>query len=208
MKKLKCLLKLYLILLLLALPLISCRSFRIAQHIGGESQALKDQEESPQFSEGIYVVQAGAFREIIHAKALRKKLEDKGYNAYILLTEPNKNEMVYKVYIGKFIKRAQAENLSEKIKKTDNLPVFVASKPPKGKYVVQAGAFSEIAYAIALRKKLEDKGYNAYIRLFLTNKSEKVYKVLIGEFLDTEQAESLSEEIQKKMDLQVFIILI
>ena len=210
MKKLKCFLKPYLILLFSVLLITSCTSFRVAQR---EGEILSAPEESPQlatkqFSEGIYVVQAGVFNNITYAQAIKKKLEDKGYNAYISLSGSHKGEIVYKVYIGRFIEKAQAENISEKIKKTDNLDAFVTLKPPRGKFAVQTGAFTNVAQAQALREKLGDEGYNAYIKLSVSDKNEKLYKVLIGEFLDREPAERLSEEIKKKMNLQAFITII
>jgi cell division septation protein DedD len=191
---------------------ISCTSYHVASHEGRTGQSLIDPKESssspslqckPQ-SEGLYVVQAGAFTNISNAQALRKNLEDKGYKSYITVSGFNVDKRIFRVLVGKFPDRKQAQSLSEEIKKKENLQVIVALKPPKDKFVVQAGCFPEMTPAKALRKKLADDGYNAYITLSGTGK-DKRYNVLLGEFLDRAEAEKLSEEIKKKEDIQVFV---
>jgi len=191
---------------------ISCTSYHVASHEGSTGQPLIDPKESssspflqckPQ-SEGLYVVQAGAFTNMSNAQALRKNLEDKGYESYITVSGFDVDKRIFRVLVGKFPDRKQAQSLSEEMKKEDNLEVIVALKPPKDKFVVQAGCFLEMTLAKALRKKLADDGYNAYITLSGTGK-DKRYNVLLGEFLDRAEAEQLSEEIKKKEDIQVFV---
>lgn len=75
-------------------------------------------------SEGIFVVQAGAFNDLSNAKALRKKLDDKGYNAYITFSDPERKTS-FNEYIGNFMDRKEAEKLSEKISKEEKIPTFV-----------------------------------------------------------------------------------
>ncbi|MEW6570628.1 MAG: SPOR domain-containing protein [Nitrospirota bacterium] len=166
---------------------------------------------SPQTSQplwGSFVIQADAFSNINYAQILRKKLEQRGYHTYIRLVETDEKERLFKVLIGKFADRKEAENFSEKIKKVDNLDVFVTPKPPKGKFAVQTGAFSDIAYAKDFRRKLEERGFNAYIIFSISNKGEKLYKVLVGEFLNREAAGRLSEEINEKEKLAAFVTMI
>jgi cell division septation protein DedD len=191
---------------------ISCTSYHVSSHEGGTIKSLDDPKENssspslqckPQ-SEGLYVVQAGAFTNMSYAQALRKNLEDKGYKSYITVSGLNEEKRIFRVLVGKFIDRKQAQSLSEEIKKKENLEVIVAVKPPKDKFVVQGGCFTEMAPAKALRKKLADDGYNAYITLSGTGK-DKRYNVLLGEFLNRAEAEKLSEEIRKKEDIQVFV---
>jgi len=190
---------------------LSCSSYPVASHEGRTSQSLtnpKDNQASPSpqcipQSTGVYVVQAGAFTHISYAQALRKDLEDKGYESYITVSGFNDDKRIFRVLVGSFMEREDAQRLAEEMKKKENLGVIVASKPPKDKFVVQAGCFSEMTPAKALTKKLADDGYNAYITLSGTGK-ERRYNVLLGEFLDRAEAEQLSEEIRKKEDIQVF----
>ena len=72
-----------------------------------------------------YTVQAGAFKSSQEAGILKDKLVKKGYTAYIIQAESKKHEKLYKVMIGKFPTRKQAEALSLKIKKSEGLQTFV-----------------------------------------------------------------------------------
>ena len=72
-----------------------------------------------------YTVQAGAFKSSQEAGILKDKLAKKGYTAYIIQSESKKHEQLYKVMIGKFPTRKQAEALSLKIKKSEGLQTFV-----------------------------------------------------------------------------------
>ena len=157
-------------------------------------------------SKGIFIVQAGAFTDFTHAKSLRQRLDDRGFNAYIILCESKNNEILYKVGVGKFIKREDAENLSMKINNEENFQTFTTLEPLEGIFVVQAGAFNDLSYAKVLRKKLDDRGYNAYI-IFSAPNMKPIYKVCIGEFIDKSRAEKLSEKINEEEHLQTFVTL-
>lgn len=72
-----------------------------------------------------YTVQAGAFKSSHEAGILKERLAKKGYTAYIIQSETKTHEKLYKVMIGKFPTRKQAEVLSLKIKKAEGLQTFV-----------------------------------------------------------------------------------
>jgi cell division septation protein DedD len=72
-----------------------------------------------------YTVQAGAFTSPHDAGILKEKLVKKGYTAYIIQSESKKHERLYKVMIGEFTTRKQAEVLSLRIKKSEGLQTFV-----------------------------------------------------------------------------------
>ena len=74
--------------------------------------------------EAIFTVQVGAFRNASYAHGLAARLEGKGYKVYITSLE-NKEGILFKVRIGKFTNKQEAENLSEKIKKTEGLQTFI-----------------------------------------------------------------------------------
>lgn len=95
------------------------------------TETTKDiKEESPQPSKPsmvLFTVQVGAFSDLSHAKAIKRKLVNKGYNAYITISESKTAGKLYKVCIGKFSDKGKAESLSTKIKKTERLQTFVTS---------------------------------------------------------------------------------
>jgi hypothetical protein len=72
----------------------------------------------------IFTVQVGAFKNASYAKALAKRLHEKGYETYITSFE-NKDGMLFKVRVGKFSNRQEAENLSGKINNMEGFQTFV-----------------------------------------------------------------------------------
>lgn len=76
----------------------------------------------------VYTVQVGAFKNQKDADALKRKLEDKKYNAYIKRTTLSQNLKLFKVRTGEFTKREDAEMLAIKLKKTEGLNAFVTLK--------------------------------------------------------------------------------
>ncbi len=75
----------------------------------------------------IFTVQVGAFRNASYAKALVKRLDEKGYKAYITYSVSKEDKRLHKVRIGKFSNREKANSLSEKIKKAEGLDTFVTT---------------------------------------------------------------------------------
>jgi cell division septation protein DedD len=191
---------------------ISCTSLNIASREGQTRETLGETEKHQSFSlpkckplsENVYVVQAGAFKHISYAQALRNTLEEKGYESYITVSGFTEEKRIFRVLMGRFSDRKQAQSLSEEVRKKTNLDVVVALKPPKDKFVIQAGCFKEMADAKALRKKLADKGHNAYITFSGTG-NDKQHNVLLDEFLDREEAEKVAAEIRQKENIQVFV---
>jgi hypothetical protein len=78
----------------------------------------------------IFTVQVGAFKNSSYAEALTAWLKEKGYSAYITLSESKEGDKLYKVCIGKFIEREKAKTLSEKIRNSEGLQTFVTSLQP------------------------------------------------------------------------------
>lgn len=85
----------------------------------GESQETRDSRSS-----GKYTVQVGAFKNSSDAHALMLKLDKKGYHAAVIMKKA-KNERIFKVLVGEFNTREEAEVFSIKLKKTEGLKAFV-----------------------------------------------------------------------------------
>jgi cell division septation protein DedD len=75
-----------------------------------------------------YAVQAGAFKNVSDANLLKEKLDKKGYKTYIIRATTKNNEKIYKVIVGEFATRKEAELLSIKMKKVEGLRTFVTFK--------------------------------------------------------------------------------
>jgi len=98
-------------------------------------EEIKKESPQPQTPSGkpsgvIFTVQAGAFRNASYAKAFETWLKEKGYSAYMTLSESKEGEKLYKVYIGKFTEREEAKTLSEKIRNSEGIQTFVTSLQP------------------------------------------------------------------------------
>jgi len=72
-----------------------------------------------------YTVQAGAFKNAAEANTLKAKLSKKGYKAYVATVETREHNTLYKVLVGKFDKKNEAELFAVRIGKTEGLRAFV-----------------------------------------------------------------------------------
>lgn len=72
-----------------------------------------------------YSVQAGAFKEVFDADALKSKLDKKGYKSYVVLSETKKHKKLYKVMVGEFAARKEAEVLAIKMKRSEGCTFVV-----------------------------------------------------------------------------------
>jgi cell division septation protein DedD len=72
-----------------------------------------------------YTVQAGAFKNEADALALKAKFEKKGYKTQVVNTQEKNREKLFKVMVGAFSVRKDAELLALKLKKTEGLKTFV-----------------------------------------------------------------------------------
>jgi cell division septation protein DedD len=92
---------------------------------------LKDrpaEQVSVQAKAEVYTVQLGALRRASEAKKLRQKFERKGFKTFMMITKNRKHEKIYKVRVGEFRKKKEAEILAVKLRKTEGLKAFVTVK--------------------------------------------------------------------------------
>jgi len=76
-----------------------------------------------------YTVQVEAFKNSSTADALKEKLNKKGYKASVISMKTKKNENLFKVIVGELTNRKEAEVMSVKLKKTEDLQhAFVTFK--------------------------------------------------------------------------------
>lgn len=194
------------------LACISCTAYHVApretQTMGASNESREKQAALPHqcqpIVEGLYVVQAGAFKMLSYAQNLRNALDKKGYSSYITVSGSSEDARIFRVLVGRFVERKQAQSLADEIRKKENIEVIVAVKPPREKYVVQAGCYANMEDARANRKKLADYGYNPYITQSISG-SDRLYNVLLGEYLDRMEAEKACREIREKTNIPAFV---
>ncbi|NWF97453.1 MAG: SPOR domain-containing protein [Nitrospirae bacterium] len=76
-----------------------------------------------------YTVQVEAFKNQDAAEELKDKLSKKGYKVVVVLSDKRKNNKLYKVLVGEFSTRKEAEIMSIKIRKFEKLQhAFVTFK--------------------------------------------------------------------------------
>ncbi|MEJ2697880.1 MAG: SPOR domain-containing protein [Candidatus Sulfobium sp.] len=75
-----------------------------------------------------YTVQIGALSDEKDAEDFRTRYRKKGYKAYIVSAKDKRGETIYKIRIGEFRNRRDADLLSLKLRKTEGLNTFVTFK--------------------------------------------------------------------------------
>jgi cell division protein FtsN len=95
------------------------------------SLSQETQKEIPQNSAHSkrYTVQVEAFKHVSSANSLKQKLIKKGYKASVTSVQSKNHEKLYKVIVGDFETRKEADTFSAKLKKSENLKhAFVIPK--------------------------------------------------------------------------------
>jgi len=107
---------------------------QIQEHLDQETQQAqktqnsKETKKTETLKPRKYTVQAGAFKNVSDANILKEKLDKKGYKTYIALSGTKNHKKLYKVMLGDFATRKEAEILSVKMKKSEGLNTFVTFK--------------------------------------------------------------------------------
>ena len=93
-----------------------------------ESEVSQQSKNSSDKKEPVYTVQMGAFKSSPETTSFRKKYAKKGIKTFVATSANKKKEKIYKVRTGEFRDRKDAEVLSLKLNKTENLKTFVTLK--------------------------------------------------------------------------------
>lgn len=81
---------------------------------------------SSKSSQASYTVQVSALKNMGEASNLKSRLEGKGYKSYITTYE-TKNAKWFRVRVGQFNTREEAEAVAEKLKAKENLASFITT---------------------------------------------------------------------------------
>jgi cell division protein FtsN len=95
-----------------------------------ERKAAKSAQESQKTSKAKrYTVQAGAFKNPSDADSLNAKFVKKGYKSFTRVSKTKNQEKLYKVMVGEFGTRDEAEVFSIKLRRSEGLRTFVTLAP-------------------------------------------------------------------------------
>ncbi|MGD1074708.1 MAG: SPOR domain-containing protein [Thermodesulfovibrionales bacterium] len=98
-----------------------------AQHNEKEGLPEAANEQKTQGNAVLYAVQVGAFKSRREANTMQAELEGKGYKARSLKAS-SKGATFFKVTVGEFAQKREAEVVALKLRKTEGLKAFVTRK--------------------------------------------------------------------------------
>ncbi len=87
-------------------------------------KSLTNNQKYPKSSKIVYT----AFKNLSDAETLKAKFDKRGFKSFITDISLKNNEKLYRVWVGEFDTRKEAEEVSSKIKKNDGLQPFVTFK--------------------------------------------------------------------------------
>ena len=77
---------------------------------------------------GPWAVQAAAFKTQAQADALQKQLKQAGFDAYVASTTTSDGHANYRVRIGTFKSKAEAQRVAERVRGERSLAAFITPK--------------------------------------------------------------------------------
>jgi cell division septation protein DedD len=89
------------------------------------AQQIQGTRKSPK---PVFTVQAGAFRDAPRAQSVKTMLHKKGYVTSVVSSKSKGGEILYKVFVGNFREKKEAENVSREIGKKEGIQAFVRVK--------------------------------------------------------------------------------
>ena len=85
-------------------------------------------------------------------------------------------------------------------------PAPVKEPSSQERYSVQVGAFETLIDAERLRKEFEAKGYESFVMRYAQPGQKAVFKVRLGEFIDSDAARMLSVKLKSIEGISAFIV--
>jgi len=73
-------------------------------------------------------VQAAAFKTQVQAEALQKQLKHSGFDAYVASAAGSEGQTTYRVRIGSFKSKAEAQRIAERVRGERSLAAFITPK--------------------------------------------------------------------------------
>jgi cell division septation protein DedD len=89
-------------------------------------QTIRQADHAPRQRLRGYILQVAAFRERSTAMNLINRLEKKGYSAYLLVRHIENQGILYRVRLGPYGTRSQAEEMARRLKAEERLGSYIA----------------------------------------------------------------------------------
>jgi cell division septation protein DedD len=90
----------------------------------GES---RDAARSPEPSRsGVWIVQVAALSDRTAAGSIQKRLSAKGYPAFVVSPPPSASKKIYKVQVGRYDERGQADQVARRLEKEEKLSPWIS----------------------------------------------------------------------------------
>jgi len=170
------------------------------------------------FAEGTYNRARQYFTTLIEQYPKSNLASQAGYYAakslFIIGTLPQAREELSRCvekYPGTWMAKFAAEDLAklqqplaERKEKTSQPPPS-APKKPKGVYTVDIGSFNSREKAVSQQAVFSKAGYPTEIKEEPQGR-KMLYKVLIGDFADRNQARKFADEIQRKFKVKCHVL--
>jgi len=159
-----------------------------------------------------YVVQVASLSSTENARHLVSQLQKQGFPVLLDTVESDVGRLS-RVRVGPFAKETEAVETSARIKNDfkGTSPRVLDLKPglaapvtnpndPLVRWVIQLGSFNESANAQKLVDQLRSDGSTAYLET-ITAKSTTTYRVLVGPFLEREEAIRTQQQLSDHLKI-------
>jgi cell division septation protein DedD len=159
-----------------------------------------------------YVVQVTSLSNTENARQLVSQLQKQGFPVVLDTVESDVGRLS-RVRVGPFSKETEAVEVSARIKNEfkGTSPRVLDLKPglaapvtnpedPLVRWVIQLGSFNESANAQKLVDQLRSDGMTAYLET-ITAKSTTTYRVLVGPFLEREEAIRTQQQLSDHLKI-------
>ena len=98
----------------------------VEKHAGPEAQAAPARAQAD--AAGLWSVQVAAFRTQGQAASLHKQIREAGFDAYIVPAVASDGQMNYRVRVGTFKSKAEAQRMAERVRGERSLAAFVTPR--------------------------------------------------------------------------------
>ncbi|GIX35213.1 MAG: hypothetical protein KatS3mg126_0992 [Lysobacteraceae bacterium] len=165
---------------------------------------------------GRFVVLLGTYANQGNATALRQKLQKLGYPVASEAVDLGGRKAV-KLLAGPFRTRAEAEAAALRMGKVERSARFTVAEleqarpvqappAPAGRaWAVQVAALKDEAEADALRRKLKDAGFTAYVEKARTE-GGVLWRVRAGPELQRDRAKAVQERLRRTLGLEGIVV--
>jgi cell division septation protein DedD len=162
---------------------------------------------------GRFAVQVASLGSAANAKRLQNQLEGQGYQVMVDHVESDVGRL-NRVRVGPYDTEADAVNAVNRIRsQVDGVnPRAVDLDPsassqvtspsdPLVRWVVQLGSFGESSNAENLVKQVREQGMSAYSELVTTSSGSAINRVLVGPFLQREDATKAQQSLKTSLNI-------